>query len=95
MAERGIALEELLAAVRDGRIVPASMVREGVRVCGGYLHGNLMVVVDARCLYGTDFRELVPTVRTVYRTRPLDCAQPLTLPLSAFSPREMAECLGA
>ncbi len=95
MAERGITLQELLAAVRDGRIIPASMVREGVRISGGYLHGDLMVVVDARCLYGMDFRELVPTVRTVYRTSPLDCAQPLTMPLSAFSPREMAECQNA
>ena len=95
MAERGITLQELLAAVRDGRIIPASMVREGVRISGGYLHGDLMVVVDARCLYGMDFRELVPTVRTVYRTSPLDSAQPLTMPLSAFSPREMAECQNA
>jgi hypothetical protein len=84
MAERGITLEELVAAVWDGRIIPASAVRESVRISGGYLHGNLMVVVDARCLYGTDFRDLVPTVRTLYRTEPLDPAQPLTMPLSAF-----------
>ncbi|HUN74377.1 MAG TPA: DUF4258 domain-containing protein [Steroidobacteraceae bacterium] len=88
MVERCITREELLAAVRDGRIISHSEVRAREEVCGGYLAGELMVVVGALCPRGVDFRALTPTVKTLYRTEPLDPAQPLTMPIRELASLE-------
>ena len=81
MQERGIALEEVLLAAQNGRIIPASRTREGDDIYGGYLAGELMIIVGARAPHGVDFADLIPTVRTLFRTEPLDSAQPLIVPV--------------
>lgn len=81
MAERRIGLDQLLSTVRDGRIIPCSQLHVGDDIYGGFLAADLMVVVGAFCPHGVNFYDLVPTVRTLYRTAPLDLAQPLTMPL--------------
>jgi hypothetical protein len=86
MEERAITLGQVLATVRDGRIIPASMVRAGEEIRGGYLAGTLMVIVGALAPRGVAFGDLVPTVCTLYRTEQFDPAQPLTMPL-----RELAQ----
>lgn len=79
MAERSITLAQLLATVRDGRICSLGS-RIGY-ICGGYLHAELMVVVETLWSRGSDFRDLIPTVSTVYEIDPIAPARPLTVPL--------------
>ncbi len=83
MAERGISLGQLLATVRNGRICSLGS-RDGY-VCGGYLHGELMVVVETLWPRGSDFRHLIPTVSTVYEIDPIEPARPLTAPIGELA----------
>jgi hypothetical protein len=84
MAERGITLDQALDAVRDGRIILPTRMYPGEAIRGGYLADSLVVIVGALAPRGVDFRDLVPTLLTVYRNQQLDPAQPLTVPLSAY-----------
>lgn len=83
MAERSITLEQLLATVRDGRICSLGS-RIGY-VCGGYLHGELMVIVETLWPRGSDFRDLIPTVSTLYEIDPIEPCRPLTAPIGELA----------
>ena len=83
MAERSITLAQLQATVGDGRICSLGS-RDGY-VCGGYLHGELMVIVETLWPRGSDFRDLIPTVSTVYGIDPIEPYRPLTVPLGELA----------
>lgn len=91
MAERHISSEQMLDTVRDGRIIPcATQWTSADHISGGYLAGDLMIIVTGCCPRGVAFRDIRPTVRTLYRTMPFDASQPLTMPLG-----ELAQLKGA
>jgi hypothetical protein len=79
MAERRIALHQLLATVRFGEICHFGS--GGDCVYGGYLHHDLMVFVESDWPRETDFSDLIPTVKTVYEVDPLPASRKLTAPL--------------
>jgi hypothetical protein len=83
MAERRVTLQQLLATVRDGRICSLGS-RIGY-ICGGYLHGELMVIVETAWPRDSDFRDLIPTVSTLYEIDPIELARPLTAPLGELA----------
>lgn len=83
MAERRISLAQLVDAVRVGCICSLGSRRD--HICGGYLHGQLMVVVETFCPRGIDFRDLVPTVSTLYEVDAIEPGKPLAVPMDELA----------